>query len=244
MGWFRRARPQTVLDLRGAAPSGSSRPPRRSLRRRARRLVLVGVIAGFVIAAALAGWLWWRHRQPAAAGKTGMQTAVARVGKLMFLPTGETPTYGTVSDATKLTNQTFFAHAQNGDQILIYEKARLTILYRPSVNKIVNVGPLIVGQQGSPYITSRIAILNGTGSTDLLDKMVTQVRSALPNATITSQGPASRSYPTSITADLTGKNQPLTEQVADILHIQGGKLPLGEPAPSADLLIIIGQDYH
>lgn len=73
------------------------------------------------------------------------QTLIATVGKLMVLPTGETPTIAQVSDATKLKDQPFFANAQNGDRVLIYTQARKAILYRPSINKIIDVAPVNIG---------------------------------------------------------------------------------------------------
>lgn len=61
------------------------------------------------------------------------------VGKFYILPTGETPTIATVTNASKVQNQPFFKNAQNGDKVLLYTKSGLAILYRPSVKKVVNV---------------------------------------------------------------------------------------------------------
>ncbi len=66
-----------------------------------------------------------------------------KVGALIQLPKGETPTIAAVSDAAKAKKQSaFFANAQNGDKVLMYVKAGQAILYRPSTNKIVLVAPL------------------------------------------------------------------------------------------------------
>ncbi len=172
-----------------------------------------------------------------------MQEAVSRVGKLIILPTDESPTYGTVSDTTKLKNQVFFKRAANGDEVLIYQKAKLTVLYRKSINKIVNIGPIIVGASGSPYVTSRFAIKNGSDNPAFVTAMAARLRQLYPNATIISSEPASRNYPATIAIDLTKKNQPLDEQVADSLGIKAGQPPLGEPLPDGDILVIIGADY-
>jgi hypothetical protein len=61
------------------------------------------------------------------------------VGKLMLLPTDETPTVATVTDISKLVNQPFFAKAQNGDKVLFFNKAKKAILFRSSINRIVDV---------------------------------------------------------------------------------------------------------
>jgi hypothetical protein len=204
------------------------------------------VIAGALLLALvmlIAVWIV-NAQQPRKSGQAGMQLCVTKVGQLMILPTDETPTYGTVQDKTKLKGQTFFAHAENGDELLMYERAKTSILYRASINKIVNVGPIVQGTQGSPYVTSKIAIENGSGNAALLNKMTKTVTEAFPNATIMVKTTATRTYPTSIVIDLTAANQPLAEQIADSLRIKGGKLPLGETSPDdADILIIIGKDY-
>lgn len=67
---------------------------------------------------------------------------VERVGKLIELPTGEEPTFATVKDPSKLQNQPFFAHAKEGDQVLVYSLAKKVILYDPVANKIIEVAPL------------------------------------------------------------------------------------------------------
>ena len=68
---------------------------------------------------------------------------VQKVGALMLVPSGETPVMATVTDAASLkSQQQFYADAQNGDVLLVYAKAERAILYRPSSNKIINVGPI------------------------------------------------------------------------------------------------------
>jgi hypothetical protein len=67
---------------------------------------------------------------------------VARVGALIDLPAGETPTIATVSDPSKLEDQAFFAGASKGDIVLIYTKAHEAYLYDPVRNKLVKVAPV------------------------------------------------------------------------------------------------------
>lgn len=71
---------------------------------------------------------------------------VTKVGKLIVLPEGETPTVATVSDPEKLQNQPFFARAKKGDRVLIYANARKALLYDPESNRIVEVAPINIGQ--------------------------------------------------------------------------------------------------
>ena len=67
------------------------------------------------------------------------QQLVDDIGELVLLPTDEKPTVATVTDVTKLAKQPFFAKAKNGDKVLVYNKARRAILYRPSIDKVVDM---------------------------------------------------------------------------------------------------------
>jgi hypothetical protein len=79
-----------------------------------------------------------------------LDEVVKQVGKLVILPSGEQPTLATVSDVAKLQSNPFFAGAANGDKLLYYNKAKKAILYRPSLNKIVEMAPLNSTDQSSP----------------------------------------------------------------------------------------------
>lgn len=87
-------------------------------------------------------------------GPTSLEDAVkevvGQVGKLVVLPSDEKPTLATVTDLSKLKGQSFFVNAANGDKVLVYEKAKKAILYRPSLNKIVEMTPLSSTNQPSP----------------------------------------------------------------------------------------------
>lgn len=67
---------------------------------------------------------------------------LAEVGKSYNLPTDESPTIATITSEDKLKDQVFFANAKNGDQIILYSKAKLALLYRQSEKRLINVGPI------------------------------------------------------------------------------------------------------
>ena len=71
------------------------------------------------------------------------------VSKLMELP-DEKPTVATVSDPEKLKEQIFFANAQLDDVVLLYMAAKKAILYRPSINKIIEVAPINSAPEREP----------------------------------------------------------------------------------------------
>ena len=76
---------------------------------------------------------------------------VNKVGLLIALPKEE-PTIATVTDVGKLKDQPFFSQAVNGDKVLIYTQAKKAILYRPGINKIIDVAPVNVGVSPSPQV--------------------------------------------------------------------------------------------
>ena len=61
-----------------------------------------------------------------------------KVGRLMSLPTDEQPIIETVTDLELLRGKPFFVKTEIGDKVLVYEKASMAILYRPSKNIIIN----------------------------------------------------------------------------------------------------------
>lgn len=79
---------------------------------------------------------------------------ITEVGKLMVLP-DEVPTIATVSDLERLKTQPFFAQAKLGDKVLIYAVARKAILYSPVEKKIVEVAPLLIGEN-TPQTTQSV----------------------------------------------------------------------------------------
>ncbi len=72
---------------------------------------------------------------------------IARVGRLIVLPSDEQPSIVTVADPDKLRDQLFFRNAKKDDVVLIYANAKKAILYDPADNKIVEVGPITTAPQ-------------------------------------------------------------------------------------------------
>lgn len=67
---------------------------------------------------------------------------IIKVEKLIELPQDEIPTIATVLDENKVREEAFFKQAKTGDRLLAYIKNKKAILYRPSVNKIIEVAPI------------------------------------------------------------------------------------------------------
>lgn len=87
------------------------------------------------------------RQNPAKMNEEKVQQVVEKVGQLIVLPEGETPTLATITDPEPLRNQTFFAKGKVGDNVLIYTGARKAILYDPVAHKIIEVAVLNIGQE-------------------------------------------------------------------------------------------------
>lgn len=82
------------------------------------------------------------------------RSLIAKVSKLIVLPSNEQPTIATVTDLGALKDQLFFAQAHIGDKVLIYSVAKKAILYNPSENRIIEVAPLIDDSQNKTTTNS------------------------------------------------------------------------------------------
>lgn len=86
-----------------------------------------------------------------------------KIKKVVSVPEDEEPTIATVTNAFRLRGQTFFARSENGDKVVIYPKSGRAILYRPSIDKIIEAAPVnITDIQGSVAGSSDKKIINET----------------------------------------------------------------------------------
>ncbi|PIZ61510.1 hypothetical protein COY17_04310 [Candidatus Saccharibacteria bacterium CG_4_10_14_0_2_um_filter_52_9] len=112
-------------------------------------VVIVAVVAGLFVNQVHTNNQLKKENQklsnPQAAAQAETRTLTQEVGKLIELPSSETPTVATVVDVSKLQKQPFFASAKNGDRVLIFTQAKKAILYRPATNKIIQVAPINLG---------------------------------------------------------------------------------------------------
>ncbi|PIY93747.1 MAG: hypothetical protein COY69_00015 [Candidatus Magasanikbacteria bacterium CG_4_10_14_0_8_um_filter_32_14] len=201
---------------------------------------------------------------PALVSQKDIDTTLVAVGKLMILPADEVPTVATILDKTKLTGQSFFDSAENGDKLLAFTKTMQAILYRPSTNKIIQVAPIFIKNDVveqpistvSQEVTSqtvqeeeilpkspiRVAYYNGTNITNLSAQTELLVKDKYPNyktAVITNA--YYKNYKQSVVVDLSGQYTQEVIDLADLLSAKVLSLPEGEKKPEADILIISGK---
>jgi hypothetical protein len=174
---------------------------------------------------------------------------IAQVGELITLPEGETPTVASVADLDKLRDQPFFAYAEVGDRVLIYRQAKKAYLYRPSINKLIEVAPVVVDASASASATPaarapRFVLLNGTNTSGLAARYADTLEDVVVDAEIVTRDDAVDSYASSMLVDLSGTHAEEGKALAETLGMSFGELPEAEVAPGedADFLIILGED--
>lgn len=118
--------------------------------------IAIGIV--IVVLVLLAGGLYYRTYQTAGpnnltngtstAQTAQLQAVLAKLATHMVLPTGEVPQIGQIDDPVQAAKtQPFVAGAQKGDLLIVYVKALKAIVYSPSRDLIVNVGPVSMNNQ-------------------------------------------------------------------------------------------------
>jgi hypothetical protein len=132
----------------------------------------IGVVVLLILAATPSVYYFRQYQKaqlklnnPTEASKQEARDTIAAVGRLILLPTGEEPTVMQITDVSKLKDQAFFTNAVNGDKVLIFTKAKKAILYRTETNKIIDVAPINIGDNGTPPATASAEQSSTTSST-------------------------------------------------------------------------------
>ncbi len=104
-----------------------------------RVLWTVGIAVLLIIIAAVVAVVVLRQ---SSSGVPEVDQVLDKVGKHYVVPSDETPALITVVDGNKLTSAYLKKFAKTGDKVLLYKKQRRVVIYRPSVDKIVDIGVL------------------------------------------------------------------------------------------------------
>ncbi len=116
-----------------------------------RNIVIVGVVVALLVS--LIGVFVFSQTADKTITENAKQKAIQKevaviadeISKLLILPKKELPVMATISNVKELQKkQSFYKNAENGDKLLIYTKSKRAIIYSPSRNIIVNVGPVVL----------------------------------------------------------------------------------------------------
>jgi len=182
--------------------------------------------------------------------KSSDKDLVDRVSKLMVLP-NEVTTVATVTDKSKLGDAEFFKKAVNGDKVLLFPNAARAVLYRPSIGKIVDVGPIQTSKAEAvptPASTVKLrinlALYNGTTEKLLTNKIEKSIFSNIEGIVVVEKDMAKRNdYQETLVVDVNNKYKDAANGLAVDIGGKVADLPEGELKPDADILIILGKNH-
>lgn len=215
--------------------------------KRTKPTVIFGIIV--LILLIIIGVLGWKYYQASkntdegkkAAAKAEADKTTAAVGKLYLLPQNETPTVAKIEDKSKLGDQDFYKSAENGDYVLLFGESKFAILYRPSLNRIVNVRPVSIADSQAKVA---VAVLNSAGGNERLNNALTSLQQLADQISIADDKPAAKkTVNKTIVVDVTGQNPAIAQTIAEKL---GGtvesSMPAGETIPAgASIVVIVGK---
>lgn len=209
-------------------------------------IILLVVTLASVGTAAVFGYLYfYSPKATSQLDETEIKKLVTEVGELISLPDG-IPTVATVTDKDKLAGQNFFARAENGDRVLIYEAAQKAYLYRPSQKKLIEVAPLSVGQ---PSPTSQpaseeiqVSLYNGTTVSGMTNRFEKELLGYNDQLKVSTKKNAATTYESSVIIDLSKTHEALVKDLAAKFQLTVESNVPDESVPASGILIILGAD--
>lgn len=206
------------------------------------RYIIVIILFGGLLLAGVTTWSFTHPKYP----KPESQAIREQVGKLVMLPPGEEPAIATIGEGTQPTDR-LLEKSQAGDKLLLYYGSLKAYLYRPSLNKLVDIGPLTVDPSATEVQGTRITVVDGANMPDKAADYRTRLRSIFKDAAVIAppQTAARSDHSRTVIVDLTNNQAKynLVSNIAATLRVSQGVLPLGETAPAdADILIVVGKD--
>ncbi|MDB5182048.1 MAG: hypothetical protein JWP13_811 [Candidatus Saccharibacteria bacterium] len=201
----------------------------KKLRRRLARRVLVAV--SILVLLGVSGVVIFHRSSPNQDEAT--RQLVAEVSKRVVVPSDETPTVTTVVDETQIS-QDFLRGTKKGDKVLLYFQAGRAVVYRPTSDQVVNMGPI---ETPKPRV-----FLRSGSSADKVTAMADKLSKSPDFLLVSRDASPKPSYEKTTVIDVTGVRPDVAAKLATYLGATVGTLPDGESKPDADLLVIVGRD--
>lgn len=216
-------------------PASASVPTKKKKAKKTGRIVIVALIVTVLALGGTAAYFYSKYQKvknnPETVAKEETASLEKSIGKLMTLPTGETPNVATIIDKEKLKDQPFFNNAENGDKVLIYTKAQKAIIYRPSTNKIINVGPISLNQVA-------VAVVNAGGNVADTTKKLNDTFTTAVNVVATGDAKNKNAISKTTVVDVSGQNSKAAQDIATALGGTVGSMPAGESTPQGASIVV------
>lgn len=221
---------------------------KKTLEVKSKKRVAIGVIyvSALVFALGFGTYFFVRYNQVNDKYQAAIMTQeqknnqyLAAIGKVMDLPKEEKPAdLRLVKDKSKLgsaaVTKRFFDTANDNDIVVAYKNANMSIIYRPSTNKIVktdNYNNYLAAV--SPVAVGIIANAEQQANTE---KLITD---RLLNADIVGKNTPKVAQGSSFVVDATGANAKAAQELAEKLGLGVGQLPEGEAKVDGATLIVV-----
>ncbi len=229
---------ELFLDLRPVATSQKKTMTERITERKTVLAVALVVVAMLII-----GIVSVTSRGHKTLGKKELAAAKTSVGKHMILPTDEEPTLAQVDDKKAVKDPFIAQKSDNGDQILIYSKNKLVIIYRPSIDKIVAAGDLFADPALTEADGATVTVLNGSNDESKTKSIISKLTALYPKMNVTDGGKTNKQdFSTTIVINNNSNKDNLIESITQSIGAKRGIVPISESASPTNLMIIVGKD--
>ena len=131
----------------------------------------------FAISLGLTGFFFYQYRisqqQLSQATVDNTEFILKKVARLTLIPKDEKPSIASVSSKDQLPDQAFFRNAEIGDKLIVFTKSKKAILYRPSLDRIVEVTSVDFNSDVGGASTQKLTDPESTSSDQINSKQPT-----------------------------------------------------------------------
>lgn len=111
--------------------------------KRKTKIILITILVALLVVGGIGLW-WYVQKRTEAGMSTQQKSVVEQVARIFVLPTDEKPAILTVVNKDEITSAFLQGKVEDGDKVLIYQQNQKVIIYRPSLDKIIDAGPAVV----------------------------------------------------------------------------------------------------
>lgn len=105
------------------------------------RVAIGAIVVVLLVGLASAVYMLTRESEASTPVATGVLESVSRH---FLLPADEEPAILTVVNKDRVSSAFLKGKVEDGDKVLIYQKSQKAIIYRPSLDRVIDAGPAIV----------------------------------------------------------------------------------------------------